>query len=220
MEPKPEISLSRLSAFMRQHTHDVRNGLNCLDLETALLQEIVNDEEGRQGAERMRQQVRALAGQLRTLSVIFQEPQPICGPLSAKELLLIWREQLALLAEPPEVEWVEEIADEMVNVDAGMMAMVFSELLMNARAFCDGQPAIASVRRVGAEVVFELCEPKSSPVDTEGWGLRLFETSKRGGHGLGLWSARRLVEANGAAISQRYEAGDGDLHTRIAIPVM
>ena len=30
---EPQIPWARIVAFVRQHTHDVRNGLNCLDLE-------------------------------------------------------------------------------------------------------------------------------------------------------------------------------------------
>ena len=47
MNSVPEIKWPRLAAFMRQHTHDVRNGLNSLDLETSFLEEFVNDDEGR-----------------------------------------------------------------------------------------------------------------------------------------------------------------------------
>lgn len=219
MESEPEVSWPRLAAFVRQHTHDVRNGLNSLDLETAYLQELVTDDEGRECVARVRQQVRAVAEQLRTLSVFFQDPLPFSGPLPARELMLIWREQHELLPEPPAVEWVDEIGDEQVDVDAGMMAMVFRELLANAQAFRDGQPATATVRREGAEVVYELHEPKSAPVNTEGWGRSIFTTTKRGGYGLGLWAVRRLVEANHATITQRHVAQDGGLHTRIALPV-
>ena len=220
MDDEPEISWVRLAAFLRQHTHDLRNGLNCLDLETALLQEIVTDDEGRDAVTRMRRQVRQLAEELRRISTLFQDPQPFCAPLPAHELLLIWREQQEALPEPPAVEWIEEIDEEKVKADPEMMAAIFRELLVNARSFRDGEPAVASVRREGREVVFELREPKGSSVDTAGWGHRLFSTTKRGGYGLGLWSIRRMVEANGATITQRHTTGDADLSTRIAMPTV
>ena len=220
MESGPEISWPRLSAFFRQHTHDVRNALNSLDLETALLQEIATDEEGRASTARVRQQLRALAEKLRALSALFQEPQPYRAPLAARELFLIWREQHESLPEPPAVEWIEELADEKVNVDAGMMATVFRELLTNARAFRDGEPATASARREGEEVVFELCEPKSKPVDTAEWGRRVFETTKRGGYGLGLWTVKQLSGAKGAKITQEYLPEENRLRTKIALPVL
>ena len=218
MESEPEISWPRLAAFVRQHTHDVRNALNSLDLESALLQELVTDDEARTGAARVRQQVRGLAEKLRALSVLFQEPQPYTAPLAARELLLIWREQNDSLPEPPAVEWIEEVGDAKVKVDAGMMATIFRELLVNARAFRDGGPATASARREGGEVVFALREPKTTPVDTVRWGRQLFETTKRGGYGLGLWTVKRLADANGATLARRNE--EGALVTHIALPVV
>ena len=217
MESDPEISWPRLAAFVRQHTHDVRNALNALDLETALLQELVTDDESRAGAARVRRQVRGLAEKLRAMSALFQEPQPCAAPLAARELFLIWREQNASLPEPPAIEWIEEVGDAQVKVDAGMMAAVFRELLVNARSFREGEPAIASARREGEEVVFALREPKSAPVDTDAWGRRIFETTKRGGYGLGLWTVRQLTAARGAAVTRRNE--EGALVTRIALPV-
>ena len=217
MLSEPEISWPRLAAFVRQHTHDVRNGLNALDLETALLQELATDDEGRASVARVREQVRGLAEKLRAMSALFQQPQPYAAPLAARELLLIWREQNDALAEPPVVEWIEEVGDAKVNVDAGMMGTVFRELLANARSFREGEPAIASARIEGDEVIFELREPKSAPVDTAAWGRRVFETTKRGGYGLGLWTVQQLIEALGAIVTRRNV--DGALVTRIALPV-
>ena len=216
MDSEPDISWTRLSAFMRQHTHDVRNGLNALDLETALLQEIITDEEGLVSLERVRRQVRGMAEHLRSLSALFQEPKPYSAPLAARELLLIWREQHESMPERPAVEWIEEVGDAKVNVDAGMMASVFRELLTNARTFRDGEPAIASARRHGDEVEYELREPKLEPIDVSAWDDRVFQTTKRGGYGLGLWTVRRQAEANGATLTRRNEAGA--LVTCIALP--
>ncbi|MEO7318101.1 MAG: hypothetical protein ABIZ56_03825, partial [Chthoniobacteraceae bacterium] len=103
MQSDPEISWLNLSAFVRQHTHDVRNSLNGLDLETALLHELVVEGEGRDCVERVRKQVRALGLQLRSLSAMLQEPKPFAAPLAARDLFLIWKEQQADLPVPPEV---------------------------------------------------------------------------------------------------------------------
>ena len=215
MDSEPDISWTRVAAFMRQHTHDVRNGLNALDLESALLQEIVVDDEARAAVERLRRQVRGIAEQLRGLSALFQEPNPYCAPLAAHELFLIWREQHESMPERPAIEWIDEVGDAKVNVDAGMMANVFRELLTNARSFRDGEPAIASARRHGDDIEYELREPKLKPIDFAAWDRRVFQTTKRGGYGLGLWTVQRQAEAIGATLSRRNE--DGALVTRIAL---
>ena len=218
METEPDIPWARFAAFVRQHTHDVRNGLNSLDLETALLHELVTDGEGRDCVGRQREQVRALGAQMRELSALIQDPKPISAPLAARDLFLIWKEQQASLRTPLEVQWVDELGTEQVNVDAGMMATVFRELLANAARFSQGGTMTASARCEGDEAIFELREPKAGAVDPSGWG-GLLVTTRRGGYGLGLWSARRLLAANHARIVQCHVPNEGALVTRIFLQV-
>ena len=71
MSTEPQIPWARIVAFVRQHTHDVRNGLNCLDLETSLLRELITDDEGRQSVDRVRSQVRSMANEMRSLAAVF-----------------------------------------------------------------------------------------------------------------------------------------------------
>ena len=218
MDPEPDIPWARFAAFVRQHTHDVRNGLNCLDLEISFLREIVTEGEGCDCVERLRAQVRALGVQMRELSAVIQAPNPIQAPLAARDLFLIWKEQHADLPKPIEVQWVDELGTEQVNVDAGMMASVLRELLANAAVFSEGATMTASARRDGDEVIFELREPKAAALDPSAWGEPLV-TARRGGYGLGLWSARRILDANGARIVQRHVPNEGALVTRIFLPV-
>lgn len=213
----PEIPAARVAHFIRQHTHDVRNGLNGLDLEAALLQDIVTEEEGRESVARLRQQLRAVAAQLRTLAARFHDPQPHLAPLAARELLLIWREQNTSLPASLEIVWEDQVGDELLRVDAGLMAEIFRELLGNAVAFPATGPLTASARSEGGGVIFELREPKSAPVDVTGWGEAPFSSTRRGGYGLGLWTVRRLAAANGAQITREFLPA-GMLVTRVRFP--
>ena len=52
-----QIPWSRLAGFIRKHTHDVRNDLNSLDLESAFLEEIVPAGEMQTGVARIRKQL-------------------------------------------------------------------------------------------------------------------------------------------------------------------
>ena len=218
METEPDIPWTRFVAFVRQQTHDVRNGLNSLELETSLLRELVTEGERRDCVERLRSQVRALGTQMRELSALVQDPKPNPAPLAARELFLIWKEQRADLPRPFEVQWVDELSSEHVNVDVGMMATVFHELLANAARLSQGGAPTAIARREGDEVLFELREPKTDSVDPSAWGQPLV-TTRRGGYGLGLWSARRLLAANHARITQRHLPDEGALVTQIFLPV-
>ncbi len=217
MWQEPDIPLKRVVSFVRQHAHDFRNGLNCLDLETAILEEFVSGDEGQACLRRLRKQLRSLAEQLRSLSSRFQDPQPVTGSISARELLLIWREKHSALEDPPEVSWQDKFGDEKVSVDVEMIAAVFRELLVNAGAFSKGASLTVSAHFADGNAIFELREPKKEKLDPSSWGHAL-STTRSDGYGLGLWGARRLIHANGAKIMQRYTPEDEMLTTQISIP--
>lgn len=218
MDTAPEIPLKRMSEFVRQHTHDVRNGLNSLDLEATYLAELVTDSEAVASVERIQRQLRTLAQQLRGLSMKFQSPQPLAAPMAARVLLQIWREKHQALPKAPEVRWEDELGSEEVNVDVGMMAAVFQELLTNAAAFSTHAPMTVTARVADREIILELREPKTEALDTSAWG-QPFYTTRRGAYGLGLWSAHRMLQANGATLVQRYAPEDGCLISRIVLAV-
>ncbi len=204
-----------MAAFIRQHTHDVRNHLNGMDLEAALLAELVSDPEAAESVSRVRGQIRNLAASLRALSTRLAEPQPQRGPIAAAELFSIWQEQAAPLG--LEIAWSTELGSEQVNVDATAIAGVLHELLVNAKVFRSFRlMALARASREDAD--FELREGKEAAVDPGDWGRSPFFSTKRGGYGLGLWEAGRVVAANGGAI-ERHSAGDATLVTVVRFPL-
>jgi light-regulated signal transduction histidine kinase (bacteriophytochrome) len=219
MEAEPAIPCARVAEFVRQYNHDLRNVLNSLELETALLQELVSEDEAQASTDRIRKQVRTLADRLRSLSALFHGAAPMAAPIAARELFLIWREQHATLPDAPEVQWVDELGDENVNVDVEMMVTVFRELLSNAAAFSQGGPAAITARRQGKAVTFEVREPKTEAVDPSEWG-RPFSIIRDGHYGLGLWSTRRMAQANGATLVQCYVPEERQLITHLSLPVV
>lgn len=212
------IPSQRVAAFVRQHTHDVRNTINCMDLEMELMSDVGMDAEIADGLKRVREQLRSLELQMKALSSAFHEPRPMAAPIGARVLLQIWREKHAELNGALEVQWLGEIGPEEVNVDVEMMSSVFKELLANAAAFSPNGPLTATASAKGGKVLFELREPKKEAVDPSGWG-QPFGTHTRGRYGLGLWGAKRMAEANGATLSQRYDAPTSSLVSEISVPV-
>lgn len=213
------IPWSRVTAFMRRHTHDVRNGLNSLDLETELLLELAPEGEAAESAGRVRKQLRGLAQQLRALATLFQDPLPTVVKTPARVLLKIWREKHTALQPALEIQWVDELQEEDVNADVEMMATVFRELLSNAAVYSPGTPLTITARAQGGEVTFELREPKSEALDVSTWG-QPFSTTRRDHYGLGLWTARRLMAASGVSFVQSYVPAESCLLTRLVLPVV
>lgn len=214
-----DLPWSRVSSFVRQHTHDVRNDLNSLDLEAALLAEIVTDEEGKESLTRMRRQIRQAASKLRALSAKFTEPRPAPASILAKDLFEIWQEQARGLSEPLKLSWDSKLRDESLSVDAALLALTLRELLDNAAAFSPGSQIRATAYPKEDRVNFELEEFKKEPVDPGGWSINPLESTRRGNYGLGLWQARRIIEAHGGELSQRYVPDGNWLVSTVWLPL-
>jgi len=214
-----ELPWSRVAAFVRQHTHDVRNDLNSLDLESSLLADIVTDEEAKESIARMRRQIRQCAGKLKALSAKFGEVRPAPTPISASDLFEIWREQAGNLNEPLKLTWESKLGDESLSVDVAMVALALHELLQNASAFSAEAKIAASAFTKTDRAVFELAESKSEPVDPAGWCDNPLQSGRRGGYGLGLWQAQRIVQAHGGELSQRYEPEGKSLVSTVRLPI-
>lgn len=219
MNPTPELSWSHLAQFIRQHTHDVRNDLNGLDLEAALLAETIPGGEASDSVSRMRTQIRRLALDLRALSAKFADPQPARALYDARELFLIWWDQLAALTPAPTVRWSDSLTTEQVKVDAGTLANVFRELLANAQSFGTGAPLLADGRVEEKHVVFELREPKDTAVEIASWGRAPFSAMRHGHYSIGLWQAQRTITANGGEVLRRFDPEAMELITALRFPL-
>jgi signal transduction histidine kinase len=216
MDANPDLPWSRVAAFIRQHTHDVRNHLNSLELEASLMTDLISDPEAVECLGRIRAQIRTLASNLRALSVKFQEPKVLVSPIAASDIFEIWKEQWSALSERPQIEWKNDLGGQMLTVDCASLASVFTELLHNAKAFGTGDTLTASAFSDGLDVIFELREPKRDPVDPKEWGTTPFSSTRRQGYGLGLWEADRAVRANNGRVKRRYLPDERALVTTLS----
>jgi hypothetical protein len=218
MDTAPDLSLPRLAQFIRQHTHDVCNDLNGIDLEATLLAELAPGGEARESVSRIHGQIRRLAADLRALSAKFNEPKPVRALYAARELFLIWQDQAAALVPAPAVQWSEALGTEQANVDAAALADVFRELLANAQASGTGAPLLAASRAEDGRIIFELREPKAAPVEFADWGCAPFASVRHGHYGLGLWNAQRTITASGGEVRRRFAQDTMELITTLLFP--
>lgn len=202
---------------MRQYTHDVRNTINCMDLEMELMQDLVTDPEAVTSMNRIREQLRSMELQMRSLSAAFHEPRPTPDRINARVLMQIWREKQAELAGTAQTLWHDHLEAEEVEVDVEMMAQVFNELLANANTHSPAGAVTVSAEVRDGQVCFELREPKKEPVNPELWATP-FSAASRGHYGLGLWGVRNKVESNQARFQQFYDEKAGCLVTEIKLP--
>lgn len=215
MESQPELPWQRLATFVRQHTHDVRNHLNGLDLEAALLVELVDNREAKESINRMRQQIRNIAADLRGLSAKFVDPRAMRTEVAGSDLVLIWKDQVNAVSPAPQVDWHDDVGSARLNVDVEAVARAFRELLTNAVAFGTGEPLRAEAEAGEGRAKFRLIEPKAEALDPAPWGRMPFISTRRGGYGLGLWEMERHIQASGGEVERHYDPAANALTTTL-----
>ena len=204
--PSP-VSWARLTAFVRQLGHDIRNDLNALSLEAALLKELVADPEAVTSATRIQSQLRDIANRLKELSGRYTLPTPQIGPVSVAELGS--HLQNALVGGT--LDW-ELAGDGQVQTDAALLGRAFRELAQNAieRAKTQKPKASLTATKGGGAVLIlrELSEEYP-------WPDSAFETPKAGHYGAGLPIAAAIFRGLGHSV-ERMKTGDV-LETRIIL---
>ena len=217
------VPFDRVAALVRHLTHDIRNGLNTLDLQTSFLQELVTDAEASPEVKRLRGMIASTAKSLQSFSTVFWLAETHLVTYSAKILVEDFRGRISsvLPEEAVEITWTETLGEESITVDIELIFRAFSEFFKNAFHFREKDAAI-SVRifTEGGRFVLELREKKSelpSPPDT--WGREPLVSTRRGGFGMGLFYARRILAAHQGAVDFAFDPAARQLTTRLSLPL-
>ncbi len=218
------VPLSRVSAFVRLLTHDVRNNLNSMDLQAAFAAELITDPEAAEEVKRIRGLIHDSARALQALSGNFWTSSPSLIPYTASIFVEDLRDRLAKLhpEAAPQVEWTVALGEENILIDIEMIFSALAEIFKNAFQFREkGQGIAARVWVESGRFSFELREGKTSvPSAPESWGAEPFVSTRRGGYGLGLFRARALLAAHGGDLGFTFEPGSNLLLTRATLPVL
>jgi signal transduction histidine kinase len=212
------VALRSVEGFVRLLTHDVRNDLNALDLMAAYLAELAPPGEILAELAKMREVVRSSVARLRKVSVRVQEPE--CewmeGSLRMLNEALLGRVRTELPSAFERLRVKGGGGEGRVKLDMQWAVEALLELVANAATF--SVPGTELVVRLVGDCGWELQQVgggDSLRGDPKAWGSVAFESSRRGGYGLGLFSTRRLLSAMGAVLSFDREGPDGVLRTRV-----
>ena len=220
----PAVPWERVERFVGQLTHDVRNGLNALELQLTFLGEISTDPEAVDEIKRLRGTLGNVTRQLQALRAAtgLATSYPLDYP--AAEFFADLRERFAKMhpGAGDKVVWETPIdAEKFVSVDPEQTLNALLELLGNALHFV---PATATPIRVQVStadelVVFRLLEPQpAEPTISAGdWGRTPLLTTRRGAYGLGLFRVRRCLESQGGTLEMDYSAGSNLLTTTVTL---
>jgi K+-sensing histidine kinase KdpD len=207
--------------FVHQLSHDLRNHLNAIELQSAYISELDASAELKGEIKRLREMISGLTAVLQKLSGL-GEVKPNLISYQASDFVEDLRKTIAheFPKESAEITWDIQTGGAMLNVDPQLLQQAFSEVFANAFQHDRGKGALVAVARIdGKRFVFTLREPKARfESSTENWGREPFRRITRGHYGLGLNRVRVIMEAHGGEMHAEYDPKGSTLLTTLTLP--
>jgi signal transduction histidine kinase len=217
------VQWSDTARFIRQLSHDLRNDLNAIELQSAYIAELEKNEESKSEIKRLREMISGLASTLQRLSRAVSEVTPNLIPYRAADLVEDLRAQIEhdFPKHSSEISWEGQLGDVILNIDPQFLQEAFTELFANAFRHDRGKgPLLAKAKIDDNEFLFTLHEPKARfDLPTHDWGREPLQKISQRHYSLGLNRARAIVEALGGELHARYDSDVSALITTLSIPV-
>ena len=216
------VPWERVERFAGQVIHDVRNGLNAIELQLTFLGEISTDPEAVDEVKRLRTTLAEVTRQLQTVKTACSPVTPNVMEYPAADFFEDLQERLA--RQEPEavkaVSWdVTNSRDDSLLVDPDLSINALLELIKNAFLFA-GSSIRCTTTSSAASISFVLQEnPASAPtISPSRWGHEPLLSSRRGALGLGLFRVRQILETQGGTLNSNYSEAENILTTTAAFP--
>ncbi|MBO0695204.1 MAG: hypothetical protein J2P56_03785, partial [Verrucomicrobia bacterium] len=118
-EPTPKVAWNDVVRFIRQLSHDLRNHLNAIELQSAYISELERDDELRGEIKRLREIISGSTSALHSLSKAVSDVKPNLIPYRAADLAEDLRKEIDhdFSRTGAEVTWNIQLGDEMLYVD-------------------------------------------------------------------------------------------------------
>lgn len=209
--------------FVRQLSHDLRNHLNAIELQSTFLAELASNAEQKAEVQRLREMTYEMSAALQKLTAAMSQSHPRLMSYRAADFVDDLREKVE--GEYPHernaIEWSVKFGDETLQVDPVLLQSAFTEIFDNAfyhERAGGNLKAFAWVE--GDRFIFELSEPKKDFATlTENWGGQPLMKVGRGHYGLGLHRVRAIVEAHQGQLQARYISANSSLCTSVTLPL-
>ena len=229
-EPSPEDRSDSLSVpwvdtvrFIRQLSHDLRNHLNAIELQSAYISELEGDAKLKGEVNRLREMISGLTALLQKVSDGLGEVKPNLISYRASDFVEDLRKKIAqeFPSNGSEVNWDVQPGDAVLNIDPQLLQEAIVELFTNAFRHDRGKGALAAEARIDKNrFLFTLREPKIRfELSTENWGREPLRKVSHGHYGLGLNRLRAIVEAHGGEMQAQYDPKASRLVTALALPL-
>jgi K+-sensing histidine kinase KdpD len=208
--------------FVRQLSHDIRNNLNAVELQSAYLAELAEESEMKTEVQRLRAMVSEIGVALQRLTAGLSQANPNLIPYPAGDFVEDLKQKLA--KEFPDnaakVTWDVQLKDATLQVDPLLTQQAFLEIFGNAFHHERNIKSIEAKTWIDKNrFVFELREPKARfELSTTNWGREPLRNVSQGHYGLGLNRARSIAEAHGGDFRADYDRKTSTLITTLTLP--
>jgi signal transduction histidine kinase len=217
----PSVPWSDTIRFIRQLSHDLRNDLNAIELQSAYIGELETNEELKSEIRRLREMISGAASALQRLSRAVGEVKPNRISYRAADFMEDLRTKIDhdFPKESTEISWDIQLGDAMLDIDPQLLQEAFAELFANAFRHDPG-PILGRAKIDNNRFLFTLREPKAPfELPTQNWGREPLRKISQRHYGLGLNRVRAIVEAHGGELHAQYDPNVSALTTTLTLPL-
>jgi K+-sensing histidine kinase KdpD len=218
----PNVAWSNVVRFIRQLSHDLRNHLNAIELQSAYIGELAREEELKSEIKRLHEMTSGLTSTLQWLSKAVSEVKPNLISYGAADFVEDLRKKIDhdFSGESAEIIWNVQVGSAMLNIDPQLLPEAFTELFANAFRHSRGKSLLVATKIDNNRFLFTLEEPKTQFDSlTHNWGRQPLRKVAQGHYSLGLNRVRAIVEAHGGEMYAQYDPNVSALTTTVALPV-
>ena len=217
------VAWSDVVHFIRQLSHDLRNHLNAIELQSAYISELERDDELKSEIKRLRVMISGMTSTLQSLSNALSVVKPNLISYPAADFVEDLREKINrdFSRETAEINWNVQLGDAMLSVDPQLFQETFIELFANAFRHNRAKGVLVATAKIdNNQFLFTLEEPKARfDLPTDNWGREPLRKISQGHYGLGLNRVRAIVEAHGGELYAQHNPEHSTLITRLSLPL-
>jgi len=221
-DKSPSVPWPDIVKFVRQLSHDIRNNLNAVELQSAYLAELAEKGEIKGEIQRLREMTSQIGTSLQRLTAGLSQANPNLIPYPAADFVEALKGKLT--KEFPDnagkVIWDVQLKDATLQIDPQLVQQAFLEIFGNAFQHERNVKAITARAYIANNrFVFELQEPKARfELSTENWGREPLRNVSQGHYGLGLNRARSVAEAHSGDFQAEYDQKTSTIITTVRLP--